>query len=293
MDHPDDIPHASVPADIGTPDRIAFGLTFRQLAIVGIAALGGWLIHRLAGPLLPPSVWLIAALPVAALTGTVALGRRDGRPLDVWLRHAVTLTGTPRLYAPGRPGPTASMKGRPPVPAPLRPLVDAISPTGRITTRGTEGMLIACGTTNVHLRTGDEQAALVDAYGRFLNALTGPAQVVVSAQRHDLTPYARAVADAALRLPDPALRAAAAGHAAFLQDLDSTWEPLRRQVLAVVPAGHAEAAARALAGLGISTAVLNGQAVTAALAAAVDPYASPPPGPRAVPGTPITLRSPT
>ncbi|MFE9694970.1 hypothetical protein [Micromonospora sp. NPDC005806] len=34
------------------------------------------------------------------------------------------------------------------------------------------------------LRTGSEQGALLDGFGRFLNSVTGPAQIVVAAQRH-------------------------------------------------------------------------------------------------------------
>ena len=97
--------------------------------------------------------------------------------------------------------------------------------------------------------------------------------------------------DTAPRLPHPALRAAADDYATFLLELDQTRDPLRRQVLAVVSGDHAaETAARALSGLGVEATALDGAAVTAALAAAVDPYTPPVPGPRAVPGTPITAR---
>jgi hypothetical protein len=292
----EEVPRAAVPADVGGPDRIAFGLTFRQLAIIGAVVLAGWVIYSRFGPLLPPIAWIVAAIPVGAVTVVVALGRRDGLPLDVWLRHGFTLTRTPRVLAPGHPSGTtvAMVTGKPVVPAPLGATATAISPTGVLTTEGGDKVLIACGTTNVHLRTGDEQAALLDGFGRFLNSLTGPAQLVVAAQRHDLTPYAQAIVDAAPRLPHPALQAAADDYAAFLLELDTGRDPLRRQVLAVVPGEHAaDTAVRALSALGITATALDGPAVTAALAAAVDPYNPPVSGPRAVPGTPITLRSPS
>jgi hypothetical protein len=288
-----DAPRAAVPADIAAPDRIAFGLTFRQLAIIGTVGGVCWLVYRTVGGLLPTVVWLVVALPVAAATVVLALGRRDGLPLDAWLRHGLTLTRTRRPLVPGRPRPaTAEVAGRPPVPAPLRPLVTTISPAGVLTSDGSDKVLLACGTTDIGLRTAAEQAALLDGFGRFLNGLAGPAQLVVAARRHDLSPYADALADAANRLPDPALRNAAADHATFLRDLNTTREPLHRQVLAVVPAGSTgsgEAAARVLTGLGVTAAVLDGPAVTAALAAAMDPYEQPVPGPRATPGVPITL----
>ena len=43
MTHDDDTtPRAVVPANVNEPDRIAFGLTFRQLAIVGGVGLLGF-----------------------------------------------------------------------------------------------------------------------------------------------------------------------------------------------------------------------------------------------------------
>ncbi|MBO4207184.1 PrgI family mobile element protein [Micromonospora echinofusca] len=287
-------PRAVVPANVNEPDRIAFGLTFRQLGIIGGAGLAGLGGYRAFGQLLPPVVWLVVGVVVFAAAIVVALGRRDGLPLDVWLRHGITLARSPRTLAPGaaRASTVAVVAGAPVVPAPLRSPVTAISPAGVLTCEGGGRVLIACGTTNIHLRTGDEQGALLDGFGRFLNSLTGPAQIVVAAQRHDLTGYAQTVVDRASRLPHPALQAAAADHGRFLLDLDSRRDPLRRQVLAVVTGEHAaDAAVRALSGLGVEAAVLDGPAVASALANAVDPFSPAVSGPRAVPGTPITLRS--
>src|SRR5690606_32739963 len=86
-----------------------------------------------------------------------------------------------------------------------------------------------------------------------------------------------------------ALRAAAVDYAEFLLDLDAEREPLRRQVLAVVPAGPGiDGTVRGLSALGIAVHPLDGPAVAAALASAVDPYRPPVPGPRAPSGTPVT-----
>lgn len=286
-------PRAAVSADVGAADKIAFGLTFRQLAILGGVGLAGFGLYRTYGDLLPPMAWLIGGLPVAAVTVVVALGRRDGLPLDVWLKHGFTLTRAPKTFAPGQPRPTsvAAVATKAVLPAPLRSPATSISPRGVLTSEGVDRVVIACGTTNIHLRTGEEQAGLLDGFGRFLNSLTGPAQLVVAAHRHDLSPYAQAIADNAPRLPHPALQAAADDYAAFLLELDSSRDPLRRQVLAVVTGEQAaDTATRALSGLGVEAVALDGPAVTAALAAAVDPFSPPAPGPRAVPGTPITLR---
>ncbi|MFI1995300.1 PrgI family protein [Actinoplanes sp. NPDC020271] len=294
MTDQDPTPRAVVPANINEPDRIAFGLTFRQLAIIGVPALAGFGCYRSFGPLLPPAAWISAGCLGFAVAVVVAIGRRDGQPLDVWLRHGFALSRSPRTFTPGtaRASSIAVVDGKPAVPAPLRSPVTSISPAGVLTSEGTAKVLIACGTTNIHLRTGEEQGALLDGFGRFLNSLTGPVQLLVAAQRHDLSVYAQATADVAPRLPHPALQTAAEDYAAFLLDLDAARDPLRRQVIAVVTGEHkADAAVRALSSLGVDAAVLDGPAVTAALAGAVDPFDPAAPGPRAVPGVPIALRS--
>ncbi len=294
MTDQDTTPRAAVAANINEPDRIAFGLTFRQLAIIGGTGLLGFGCYRTYGPLLPLAAWIVAGIIMFAVAVVVALGRRDGLPLDVWLRHGFALSRSPRTLAPGQQRATsvAAVAGKPSVPAPLRSPVTNISPAGVLTSEGTGKRLIACGTTNIHLRTGGEQAALLDGFGRFLNSLTGPAQLLVAAQRHDLSVYAQATADMAPRLPHPALQTAADDYAGFLLDLDAERDPLRRQVLAVVTGEQsADAAVRALSGLGVEAAALDGPAVAAALASAVDPFNPAVPGPRAVPGAPITVRS--
>ncbi|MCM4078267.1 PrgI family protein [Paractinoplanes hotanensis] len=294
MTNEDTTPHAVVPSNVNEPDRIAFGLTFRQLAIIGGTGLAGFGCYRTYGPVLPAPVWLVAGIVVFAVAVVVAIGRRDGLPLDAWLRHGFALSRSPRTLAPGtaRASSVAVVAGKPRIPAPLRSPVTSISGAGVLTSEGRAKVLIACGTTNIHLRTGSEQSALLDGFGRFLNSLTGPAQLLVAAQRHDLSTYAQTTADFAPRLPHPALQSAAEGYAAFLVDLDAERDPLRRQVLAVVTGEHAgDAAVRALSGLGVEAAALDGPAVAAALAAAVDPFSPPVPGPRAVPGAPITVRS--
>jgi hypothetical protein len=296
MTNDDSTPRAVVPANVNEPDRIAFGLTFRQLGIIGGASLGGFGIYRTFGHLLPPVAWIVAGVIVFCVAVVVALGRRDGLPLDVWLRHGFALSRSSRTLTPGtaRATSVAAVAGKPSVPAPLRSPVTAVSATGVLTSEGSNKVLIACGTTNIHLRTGGEQGALLDGFGRFLNSQTGPAQIVVTAQRHDLTAHAQAIIDNAPRLPHPALQAAADDYAEFLLDLDTERDPLRRQVLAVVTGEHAaDTAVRALSGLGVEATALDGPAVASALANAVDPFSPAVPGPRAVPGAPITLRSPT
>jgi hypothetical protein len=171
--------------------------------------------------------------------------------------------------------------------------------------------MVACSTVSFALRTPGEQAALVGAFGGWLNALTGPAQILVHAQPINLTPAIALLHERAATLPHPALEDAALDHARFLTELAATRELLGRQVLIVVrepysaPGGagpgrrdpeaaalrvlqRAEQTTRALAAAGINAYLLDGGQATAVLAAAADPTAPPMDPGQAMPDEPIT-----
>jgi hypothetical protein len=300
----DDNVRAKMPADVDAPDKVLYGLTFRQLAILAVAAVGmygGW---RVLSPVVPIPVLLGAVVILGGLVFGLAVGRRDGLPLDVWLLSAVRYSRASRALSTTdtttrTPDWIQTPASRVMLPAPLKLPADAIADNGEITLTGTRAAIVAATTVNLALRTPHEQAALVDTFGRWLNSLSTPTQVVVSAQPVDLASHATTLADRARTLPHPALEAACADHARFLGDLAHRRDPLRRQVLIVArtnPAERGEHAARrraddtvrSLSGLGVTTRALDGAAVTAALAAAADPYRSPRPGGLAAPEAVIT-----
>ncbi|MDG4795061.1 PrgI family protein [Micromonospora sp. WMMD1082] len=302
----DSIDRARMPADVDAPDKVAYGLTWRQLAILAVAAVlfyGAWnVLHTV----LPPQAIVFAGVIVGGVVFGLVVARRDGLPMDVWLLHAIRHTRAPKALSNsdetggGVPDWIDQPKARVPLPAPLRLPADAIADDGEITLGGGRAAVVAATSINLGLRTAGEQAALIEGYGRWLNSLSTPTQVVVSAQPVDLDSHARAVAEAARTQPHPALEAACADHAAFLADLAARRDPLRRQVLVVTRAapgeqgGHAarrraDDAARALSGLGVTARALDGAAVTAALVAAADPYRPARPGGLAAPDTVITV----
>ena len=296
---------ARMPADVDAPDKVLYGLTFRQLAILAVGAVVLFAAWRRLHTLVPVPVLLAAMVPLGALVFIIAVGRRDGLPLDQWLTHAVRYRQAPKALSTSDI-PTAvpdwvavPEKTRVVLPAPLRLPADAITDSGEITLGGGRAAVVAATSVNLALRTPDEQNALIETFGRWLNSLSTPTQVVVSAQPVDLASHARTLADAAPALPHPALEAACADHAAFLGDLATRRDPLRRQVLIIgraaggEPGEHtarrrADDTVRALSGLGVTARALDGPAVTAALAAAADPFSPPPPGPRAAPDAAIT-----
>lgn len=296
-----------MPADVDAPDKVAYGLTFRQLAILAVAALAFYGAWRFLHQLVPVSVLIGAAVVLGATVFAIAVGRRDGLPLDVWLMAAVRHARAPRALSTTdttsrTPDWVQAPKSRVMLPAPLTLPADAIDDGGEIRLGGARAAMVAASNVNLALRTADEQATLIDTFGRWLNSLSTPTQIVVSAQPVDLHSAARTLSQALEGLPHPALADAAADHARFLEDLATRRDPLRRQVLIVTrtsPGERGEHAARrradqtvrVLSGLGVTTRTLDGKAVTAAIAASADPYRPPRPGGLAAPDTVITATS--
>ncbi|MCO1593750.1 PrgI family protein [Micromonospora sp. RHAY321] len=293
-----------MPADVDAPDKVLYGLTFRQLAILAVAALAFYGAWRALHQLLPAPVFVGGAVIVGGLVFGIAVGRRDGLPLDVWLLAAVRYCRLPRALSTtdttsGTPDWVQMPRTTVTLPAPLKLPADAIDDRGEIRLGATRAAMVAATNVNLALRTPDEQAALVDTFGRWLNSLSTPTQIVVSAQPVDLRSHARTIGAAAGALAHPALTDAATDHARFLDDLATRRDPLRRQVLIVTRASAGERGehaarrragdtARALSGLGVTTRALDGAAVTAAIAAAADPYRPARPGGLAAPDTVIT-----
>ena len=287
---PESAPRARIPADVDTPDKIVYGLTARQLAILAVAGVIGCGIVKAIGPMLPPRVLVAVLTPLAGVAVVSALGRRDGLPMDVWLLSAVRHGRGPRRLAPAPGGPADPVPAWapvaagpvPPVPV-LRLPAQAIADTGVIDTGSRAVALVACTTVNIGLRTGEEQSALIAAYGRWLNSLSGPVQIVISAQRVDLYSHAQRIAERADAIGNPALAAAAHDYAEFLDELAARRDPLWRTVTVAVTANgekgrdtevlrRADHTASALSALGAQTAVLDGNRATAVLSCAVDPY---------------------
>ncbi|WP_328853794.1 PrgI family protein [Micromonospora globbae] len=293
-----------MPADVDAPDKVAYGLTFRQLAILAVAAVAFYGAWRVLHDLVPPLLLVGAAVVLGGLVLGVVVGRRDGLPLDVWLLAAVAHARAPRALSTTdttstTPDWVQATKSPVMLPAPLRLPADAIDDGGQIRLGGGRAAVVAATSVNLALRTPDEQTALVEVFGRWLNSLSTPTQIVVSAQPVDLHSAARTLSQAKDGLPHPALADAAADHARFLDDLATRRDPLRRQVLIVTRTSpgergdhaarrRAENTVRALSGLGVTARVLDGAAVTAAIAAAADPYRPPRPGGLAAPDTVIT-----
>jgi hypothetical protein len=286
---------ARVPADVERKDVVLFGFTFRQLVILTVTGLLIYTAWTALATTVPPLDFLIGAIPVAGAAFVVAVGRRDGIPLDAWLMHAIRYRKAPHRLAPTTgpvtPAPawvstTAGRGTKLPLPAPLRLPARGITSAGLVDL-GPDGTtaLVAASTVAFGLRTPGEQNGLVAGFGRWLNSLDAPVQILVRAERVDLTTVADRIHHLAPGLPHPALEQAALSHVAFLDDLAVQRELLHRQVTLAVRdtrgAGHtlhrAAEAVRALAACEVTASVLDSANTAATLADCLDPTGPPPP----------------
>jgi PrgI family protein len=282
-----------IPADLDRPDRILLGLTARQLAILTGGGVAAWTLEGLLEPLAgrPAATGLAAPLVLAAMA--LALGWRDGLPLD---RLAVAGLGWWRqpsrlVVAPDGIPPALAWAGRPGPPlAPLQGPIRGLDPAG-VMDLGGQGWALVCQATpvNLSLRTPAEQQALLAGFARLLHALAGPMQVLVRSDRADLSPLLHTLRERAAALPHPGLEQAALAHARWLEGLTGDREVRRRQLLVVfhqppgttTPAAalarQAEQAAGLLAVAGVTLTPLDGDAAAQALAAATNPDGPPRP----------------
>lgn len=245
-----------IPADVDMHDRVLGPLTARQLAILAAAGAVLYLIWATTRAFVPIPVFLAFAVPVGAASAMLALGKRDGVPMDKLLVAAIRQRVAPRhrVAAPEgvRPAPAwltpdtdqaaGRRKGKSRAaqpeqvsPSALRLPAEAVTETG-VVDLGSDGLAVVAvaSTVNFALRTPNEQEALVASFGRYLHSLTAPVQVLVRTERLDLSAQIAELRERAGGLPHPALEAAAVEHADYLVQLGRQSDLLRRQVLLVL-----------------------------------------------------------
>jgi hypothetical protein len=281
-----------IPADVDREDRVLANLTARQVAILSGTAAALWATFMAIRHLVPLVVFIACSVPVAAVAVAFALVRRDGLSLDRLALAAIRQRLAPRRRVPGDvpATPTYLVPLATTPPAPIGLPVTGIRVDGVIALDDHGcAAVVACGTVSFALATFGEQEAMVAGFARCLHGLSSPVQILVRAERMNLTPLADRIFDAAPGLPDPQLEAAAREHAGFLAELAARSELLWRQVLLVVRdpettadvdstpvLRQAENVAAALTAVGVDARVLDGPAVSAVLAAACDPNSSTP-----------------
>src|SRR2546421_11940813 len=131
---------ARVPADVERKDSILFGFTFRQVVILTVAALIIYAAWTALARVVHPLAFVVGVIPVAGFAFVLAVGRRDGIPLDAWLTHAIRHRRAPHRLVPAdgpiAPAPawvhTTTGRGDTlPLPAPLRPPAKGLTTHGQ------------------------------------------------------------------------------------------------------------------------------------------------------------------
>ena len=275
-----------VPADVELADRLAFGLTGKQLALLAGAAVAAYGCFLLLAPLLPTPLAAAAPLLVAAGGGVLALLRHDGLSGDQLALALARFALMPKRQLLAPEGLPARLPG-----APRQPRLAALDiPIRRVLASGLVELadgshcrLLAARGTSFELRSTDEQLAFVTAFARFLNALADAIQVVVRSEQASLVPQADRVTRANGE-QTAGLRAAALDHARFLRSLAETRPLRRRQILLVLRSreqrreraelalGRLSAdATELLLGAGVALHPLDGDEAAQLLAASLDP----------------------
>ena len=280
-----------LPADVELEDRLAFGLTARQLLLLfatAIAAYGG---YAIAATLAPLPLAVAAAAPLALAGTLLALGRFEGLPADRLALAALRHLRTPRrrVLAPqGLPESLPSLPAQRRL-APLDLPVRSILHSGLVElVGGSFALLLRASGTGFSLRSEEEQTALVEAFGRFLNALAEPIEIVVRSEPVELGPLLARLQEQADVLPVAPLAQAARAHLRFLTELATREGVRRREILLVLStrardkqdaqlelsrrAGEAQELLRAA---GVELRALEGEQAAALLARALDPPGPP------------------
>jgi hypothetical protein len=274
----------AVPADVDLADKVLWGLTVRQVALlapVALVLLAAWRALLGTAPIL---VLLVATAPVAALAIALALVRVDAVGLD---RLAWAAIRAPRgRLVPGEPESAAhgllerATGRRVPAAKSLRSPVRDVGADGVIEV-GPEGFAIALdvGFTNFTLRGAPEQASLVGAFARLLNAVDAHLQIISSARPVDLGDHLAALDARCAELEAGPLAEAGRAHRAWMDRLVSQTTLLRREITVIVRAAHpdgADYAARQVEAcaqaIGVDAHRLDGAEIAARCRYAVDPF---------------------
>jgi hypothetical protein len=255
-----------IPADVDREDQLLAGLSARQLAVVAVACVLCWLVYLATHSLLSPAAIVILCAPIVVVSTALVVGRIDGLHGDrlaVAVGRHVTSPWRHVLAPEGVVDITGATQGV----VPLRLSPQSFGRDG-VVDCGPDGNVLVCAASSVafRLRTEAEQEALMATFGRFLNGLTGPVQILVHVERVNLAASAQQLDDAATALPHPSLQCAAREHATFLRTLSARPDVLRRDVLVIFREAassnnihpHATEASDTLSAVGIRVQPLNG-----------------------------------
>jgi hypothetical protein len=276
-----------LPSDVELEDRLAFGLTARQLATLALAAIVSYVVYRIASSVLPTVAAVALSAPLGILGAALVLARHAGLTGDRLALAVARYLAGPRRRVLAPEGVPAPLRG-----APAQPRASALDLPVRAVARsgvieladGQHCLLLAASGPAFELRSEEEQAALVEAFGRWLNGLAEPVSIHVHGQPAELDRHARRLTASAGKLPHPALVRAARAHAAFLEQLGAGESVRRREIVLALSTrtrdraaaettlrGRAHETSELLRSCAVECRELPGEQAAAVLARAVTP----------------------
>lgn len=218
-------------ASAARPDRIIGGLTARQLSILGLTIIASGGLFSVISTYIPTAAAAVICFPPAVVGAVVALGQLDRVGLDRMSVFALRFLRRPRrrvLASGDIPAPPAwsDKKALAPVDFPVK---DVLS--DRVLDLGDEGFVLVCRASpvNLALKAEREQEAAVLAFGRYLNALSRPIEILVRSGRADLTGRIAELERQIPSLPHPRLAEEAHCYLEFLKRLGARGDVLRRE----------------------------------------------------------------
>lgn len=281
-----------LPADTELADTLAFGLTARQLTTLGATGLAGYALYSLAKTTLPLPLAVALAAPTVLLGVLLALGRRHGLPGDLYALAAARFLSRPKLRLLAPEGIPAQLPGAPPrtARAALDLPVRSVLASGLVElAAGGYCLLLRASAASFALRSEDEQQALLEAFGRFLNGLADPIEICVRSEPVNLDDWAEQLVRSLPANATDAVKLAAAGHARFVMQLAEQAEVRRREIVLILKTGERERASAKttlerrsdeaidlLQAAGVELQPLNGRQTVALLARTLDPPGLPP-----------------
>ncbi len=279
-----------VPADVELEDRLAFGFTAKQLALLAVTAVCAYGAFLGASSLLPAPLRLAPPVLVVAAGAGLALVRHHGLAGDQLALALLRFALAPKRRVHGDGPQPARLPGTPRQPrlAPLDIPIRRILANGLVQlANGSHCLLLVARGSSFELRSADEQEAFVAVFERFLNARTDAIQLSVRSERASLAPYADRIERDATELP-AGLCAAALDHAAFLRGLAAVRPLFRRRVVLTLHTREtlveqaqpvllrlAAEAVELLRGAEVALEQLDGERAAALLAASLDPPGPP------------------
>jgi hypothetical protein len=168
----------NVPQQIQYKDEFLWGMTVRQVALIGLFGIPAYAVFKAP---LPFVLRIFLALPFVSAGLMLAFYQHRGKFLEVWLINWLAYKASPHYYRPLRHGPSPSLSSL------LRRLMckpgEEASPissqvpikgirSGMIHTDFGYVMVLKCGALNYHLMSEDAKLKAWSSYHSFLNVLS-------------------------------------------------------------------------------------------------------------------------